>query len=363
MANNALVTVDNLIQNANVRKRFTDVFGNVNAANNFMQSMVSLTNGNAMLRKCSPQSILSACMVAATLKLPINPSLGFAYVVPYGNAGQFQIGYRGLIQLAMRTGQYQRINVANVHEGEIKSIDFVTGDIERGEKKSDKVVGYIAYFRLINGFEKTLYMSREEVEEHATKFSKTYRNKSGVWHTHFDRMAQKTVLKLLISRFGIMSTDMQSADLDLALRADQAVVKNSETMEMEYVDNQPDDVIDADTPDSPQEGTGEPIEAKTTSSTPPTDKDAQNGSDEAERANFLVKVAKEAEGKGFSNEVLSLAVEFKYHKQGKDLTMDEAKEFAGNYESIIGEMLAQEDDAILEAGLAESAEKVGLDEG
>jgi recombination protein RecT len=272
MANNALATVDNLLQNANVRKRFTDVFGNVNAANNFMQSMVSLTNGNAMLRRCNPQSILSACMVAATLKLPINPSLGFAYVVPYGNVGQLQVGWRGFVQLAMRTGQYQRINVADVHEGEIESIDFVTGDIVRGEKKSDKVVGYIAYFRLVNGFEKSLYMSVEEVKEHAAKFSKTYRNKQGVWHTNFNRMAEKTVLKLLISRFGIMSTDMQSADLDLALRADQAVIKNSETMEMEYVDNQPDDVADADTSDSSQEDAGEPIEVNAMPSTPSADK-------------------------------------------------------------------------------------------
>jgi recombination protein RecT len=172
----------------------------------------------------------------------------------------------------MRTGQYQRINVADVHEGEIESIDFVTGDIVRGEKKSDKVVGYIAYFRLVNGFEKSLYMSVEEVKEHAAKFSKTYRNKQGVWHTNFNRMAEKTVLKLLISRFGIMSTDMQSADLDLALRADQAVIKNSETMEMEYVDNQPDDVADADTSDSSQEDAGEPIEVNAMPSTPSADK-------------------------------------------------------------------------------------------
>lgn len=340
MADNSLMTIDSMVANANVRKRFTDVLGR--NANTFISSMVSLTNSNATLKRCDPKTILSAAMIAATLKLPINPSLGFAYIIPYGNQASFQCGYKGLIQLAMRSGQYQRINAAPVHEGEIESVDFVTGDIVRGEKKSDKVVGYVAYFRLVNGFEKSLYMSKEEIEAHAAKFSKTYRNKSGVWHTNFDAMALKTTLKLLISRYGIMSVDMQSADIDLALRADQAVITSSEAghEQFEYVDNQPDDVVDADPSESLQEGAGEVIGASPIVSTPPADKNAQNGSDEAEKANLLVKVAKEAEEKGFANEVLAQAVEYKYHKQGKDLTMDEAKELAANYEAVIGEMLA-----------------------
>lgn len=246
MANN-LATIDSLVQNAGVRRRFEDVLGR--NANSFIGSMVSLTNGSNQLKNCDPKTILSACMIAATLKLPINPSLGFAYIVPYKGRASFQIGAKGICQLAMRSGQYQRINVGEVHEGEIEDIDFVTGDIKRGERKSDKVIGYIAYFRLNNGFEKTLYMTVEELEAHAKKYSQSYRSgRDSVWKSNFGRMCEKTCLKLLLSRYGIMSVDMQGADLDLALRADQAVIKNSETQEFEYVDNQPDDVVEAEPP-------------------------------------------------------------------------------------------------------------------
>lgn len=244
---NAVMTIDNLVQNASVRRRFEDVLGR--NANSFIGSMVSLTNGSYQLKKCNPQTILSACMIAATLKLPINPSLGLAYVVPYGGQAQLQLGWRGYVQLAMRSGQYQRINVNEVYEGEIEGVDFITGDIKRGERKSDKIIGYVAYFRLINGFEKTLYMTVEEIEAHAKKYSSSYRSgRDSVWKNNPQAMSKKTVLKLLISRFGIMSVDMQSAELDLALKADQAVVKNSETQEFEYVDNQPDDVVEAEPP-------------------------------------------------------------------------------------------------------------------
>ena len=165
-------------------------------------------------------------MTAATLKLPINPNLGFAYIIPYGKEAQFQMGYKGYIQLAMRTGQYKTINAAVVYEGQIEDIDFVTGEIIRGKKKSDKVVGYVAYFELINGFSKMVYMTHEEMLRHAMTYSQAYKydkkngKKSSVWSTNFEAMGLKTVLKQLISKYGIMSIDMQGAGLETALSAD-----------------------------------------------------------------------------------------------------------------------------------------------
>ena len=159
----------------------------------------------------------------------------------------------------MRTGQYKAINAAPVREGEIEDIDFITGDIIRGKRKSDKVIGYVAYFRLVNGFEKTLYMSREEVEAHANQYSmsygadKRYNSKRSVWSTNFDAMALKTVLKQLISKFGIMSIDMQ--EMAKAMESDQAVIREDGTAD--YVDKQEVNV----TPDFPADAPALPADA------------------------------------------------------------------------------------------------------
>ncbi|MBQ6757980.1 MAG: recombinase RecT, partial [Selenomonadaceae bacterium] len=177
----------------------------------------------------------------AALKLPINPSLGFAYIVPYKNQAQFQIGFKGMIQLAMRSGQYRMLNSSSVREGQIKEIDFETGEIIRGEKISDKVVGYVAYMELINGFRKTLYMTVEEIKAHAEKYSQSYAydlrygKRSSVWSMNFDAMARKTVLKRLLNYYGIISIDQQSAALATALQTDQAVITEDG---LRYLDNE-----------------------------------------------------------------------------------------------------------------------------
>ena len=145
------------------------------------------------------------------------------------------------MQLAMRSGQYRTLNSGAVREGQIKEIDFETGEIIRGEKISDTVVGYVAYMELINGFRKSLYMTVEELQQHAEKYSQSYAydirsgRKSSVWTTNFDAMAKKTVLKKLLSTFGIISIDQQSADLATALQADQAVITEEG---FRYVDNE-----------------------------------------------------------------------------------------------------------------------------
>lgn len=178
----------------------------------FMSSMIDLYSSDNALQKCDPEKVLLECVKAAALKLPLVKSLGFAYVVPYKNVPTFTIGYKGLIQLAQRSGQYQTINADNVYEGELVGRDKISGMIDlSGERSSDTVVGYFAYFKLVNGFEKMLYMSREDVEEWAKRYSPSFSSNFSPWKNEFDKMAQKTVLRRLIGTYGVMSPDMQTA--------------------------------------------------------------------------------------------------------------------------------------------------------
>lgn len=239
------LTVNTLLKQDGYKKRFNELMGKKAPA--FISSIVNVSNLPS-LKDADPNTIISSAVVAATLDLPIDQNLGFAYIVPYntkvGNSfvkkAQFQMGYKGYIQLAMRTGQYKTINAIEIYEGEIKRVNRLTGEIEFNEDETlvnrDAVVGYIAYFKLLNGFEKTIYMSREEMEKHAKKYSQSYSSSkkwvadSSLWATDFDGMAIKTVMKRLLSKYGILSIEMQSA-----ITNDQAVMNDSNP---EYVDNQ-----------------------------------------------------------------------------------------------------------------------------
>ena len=189
--------------------------GDLEAAYKFRDTLISIVVNNPKLCTCSAQSILKAALEAINLKLSINPKLGYVYVVPYGDNAQLQIGWKGIVQLAIRSGFYITVNSAICYEGMIKSHNFITGEYEIGEKKSDKIEGYIAYFELNNGFRKFYYMSIDQMKQHAEKYSKSYQydlknnKKTSVWSTDFDIMAQKTVLRLLISKFGPLSTEME----------------------------------------------------------------------------------------------------------------------------------------------------------
>lgn len=219
-------TIDDWVESENIKQKFNEVLDK--GAPAFVTSILSLVKSTPQLAAADPKTVISAAMTAATLKLPINPNLGFAYIVPYKDTATFQMGYKGYIQLAMRTGQYKTINASVVYEGQIEDVDFVTGEIIRGKKKSDKVVGYVAYFELINGFSKMVYMSHEDMLRHALTYSQAYKydrkngKKSSMWSTNFEAMGLKTVLKQLISKYGIMSIDMQGAGLETALSADNA---------------------------------------------------------------------------------------------------------------------------------------------
>ena len=268
-------TLQQLLNSVGIKRRFEELLDQ--SAPSFISSILTIVRSNSKLQDCSPNSILSAAGIAAALKLPINPSLGFAYIVPYKRQAQFQLGFKGFIQLAMRSGQYRTLNSGAVREGQIKEIDFETGGIIRGEKISEEIVGYVAYMELLNGFKKSLYMTIEELQAHAEKYSQSYAydlrsgRRSSVWSTNFDAMAKKTVLKKLLSTFGIISIDQHSANLATALQADQAVITSEG---FHYVDNEHDgeerivpfsDVIDlpeADPADEPPEENSEPQDEK-----------------------------------------------------------------------------------------------------
>ena len=254
----------------NVKQKFTDVLND--RADGFISSLLALCNETpALLEIADPTTVITAALQAATLKLPINKNLGFAYIVPYKGQAQFQLGWKGYVQLAERTGQYETIHAGVVYEGQVKDIDFITGKIIRGEKISDKVIGYVAYIEMKNGFNKTLYMTREEMEAHATKYSQSYaydKNKgykSSPWSTLFDEMAKKTVLKLLIGKYGIMSIDIESGDLAKAIAADGAAIdKNGKP---NYIDNQTIDAVDAEITANANSEDFEPLEEATASTT------------------------------------------------------------------------------------------------
>lgn len=176
----------------------------------FAASILDTYTSEKALQNCHPKAVAVECLKAAVLNLPLSRSLGFAYVVPYKGMPTFVVGYKGMIQLAMRTGAYRSINAGPVYDGEFKKRDRLTGNIDiSGDKVSDTVVGYFAHFEMINGFTKTLYMTREEAEAHGKRFSKTYNN--GPWKTDFDAMATKTVIRQLLSKYGMMSIEIQRA--------------------------------------------------------------------------------------------------------------------------------------------------------
>lgn len=182
----------------------------------FMTGIIDLYNTDSYLQGCEPKEVIMEALKAAILKLPINKSLGFAYIVPFKQQGvqkpQFQLGYKGYIQLAMRTGQYKVINADSVLEGEFKKKDKLTGSFDlSGEATSDKVIGYFAHIEMLNGFSKTLYMTKDQVENHAKKYSKSYNSNSSPWKTEFDAMAIKTVIRNLLSHYGFLSIEMMSA--------------------------------------------------------------------------------------------------------------------------------------------------------
>jgi len=220
---NKIDILKSIMKAESVQEQFKNALAENSGA--FVASVIDLYNGDTNLQNCEPKAVVMEALKAATLKLPINRSLGFAYIVPYNNSRkdqngnwqkvvtpQMQIGYKGLIQLAMRTGQYKFINADVVYDGEVSTVNKLTGEIDfTGDKKSDKVVGYFSYIELLNGFSKTLYMTKEKVDAHAKKYSKSFGANGSPWTVNYEEMALKTVLKGLLGRYGYLSVEMMNA--------------------------------------------------------------------------------------------------------------------------------------------------------
>ena len=236
MANNlqttGLAQLKGVLANETMKRNFENILKENAGA--FMASIIELYQSDSYLQKCSANAVVLEALKAATLKLPINKSLGFAYIIPYGTTPTMQLGYKGIVQLAQRSGQYKYINAGEIYEGEVVNYNRITGMLEiTGEATSDKIIGYFAYFQLKNGFEKAVYWSTEKVITHAKKFSQAYKagKKDSPWFTNFDAMALKTVLKSIITKYGPMSVEFADAmahDTDDRVEAEVAENANQQ---------------------------------------------------------------------------------------------------------------------------------------
>ena len=235
-------TLKGMLEMPAYKNKFNEMLGKKAAG--FMSSIIAVTNNNKYLAKANPATVIGAAAQAAMLDLPINQSLGFAYIVPYDNEAQFQLGYKGYIQLAQRSGQYVDIGAKTVYEGELEYENRLLDKFKFGERTGDKVIGYLAYFRLTNGFEKMLFMELDEMIAHAKKYSKNYKGGTDKWGlTDFNTMAEKTVLKRLLSKYGPLS--IESIQMSQALSNDGSVISmnkdgdfdvnfDGETIDAEY---------------------------------------------------------------------------------------------------------------------------------
>jgi recombination protein RecT len=271
----SLKRFNSAIINPQMQEYLTTVLGN--KKEQFVNNMMAVVGNDPKLQGCTPQSLIYAAVKATALDLPLDPNLGFAYLIPYNNTkkfketqmiaktekdtpqpvevevtmtlkeAQFQLGYRGFYQLAIRTGLFSTINVTDIRDGELGRKNLISGEIALNEipnREEKPIVGYLSFFALKNGFSKMFYMSVEELKKHAETFSQTYSSKSSYtksnskWTTDFDAMARKTVLKLLLSKYAPLSVEMRGVEqLKEAIRSDQAVI--DEQGNPDYVDAVP----------------------------------------------------------------------------------------------------------------------------
>lgn len=228
-----------------MKKKINEMVGG-EKGQQFVTSIISAVSTNPQLAECDNASIVSAALLGQALNLSPSPQLGQYYMVPFNDnkrgckVAQFQIGYKGYIQLAIRSGQYKKLNVLAIKEGELKKYDPLNEEIEvelienEEEREKATTIGYYAMFEYLNGFRKTIYWSKEKMEAHALKYSMGYRAKKGYtfWEKDFDGMAYKTMLRQLISKWGIMSVDLT---MQKALESDMAVINDNGTYD--YIDN------------------------------------------------------------------------------------------------------------------------------
>ncbi len=266
-----------VINAPSVQEQFQNALGDHKDA--FVASLIDLFTGDKALQTCKPAAIIAEALRAATLRLPLNKALGFAYIIVFNNSVKnddgswskiptptFVPGYKGYIQLAMRTGQYRTINADFVYEGEMRKVSKLTGEIALdGEKKSDKIIGYFCYFELLNGFNKTLFVSVEDMAQYALRYSPSFKGKNKPsaealiklaqanqpstkvgWEGNFNDMALKTVIRRLLSKYGYLSVEMQNAlakDVeDAQMSRNDLIIENANTQAIDIVSTQYEEV-------------------------------------------------------------------------------------------------------------------------
>lgn len=251
-AKNKIEVLKDIMNAPSVQEQFQNALKDNSGV--FVASVIDLFNSDTYLQNCDPKQVVMECLKAATLKLPINKNLGFAYVVPFNESykdangtwqkkqvPQFQIGYKGYIQLAMRTGQYRIINTDKVYEGEFRTKNKLTGEFDlNGQATSEVVVGYFAHIEMLNGFAKTLYMTKDQVTSHAKKYSKSFSKDKSPWQTEFDAMALKTVIRNLLSHYGYLSVEMMgvmNSDIEadtVGSEVKETIRENANKQEMKF---------------------------------------------------------------------------------------------------------------------------------
>lgn len=274
------ITIREYMSAPQVQKKMADMFTDKRLLDGFVQSVISIAGSDELLATAEPRSVFNACLTAASLNLPINKNLGFAHIIGYKNSrkkdkngeaiteAQFQLGARGFKELAQRSGQYAIINQGDVREGELKGRNRLTGDLEfdwienDAERDKKQVIGYFSYFKLLNGFSSTLYMSKDEIIAHGKRYSQSFKRGYGPWTDNFDAMALKTVMKLNISKNGPLSVDMQTA-----VQVDQGVIRDDGRAD--YIDGN--DLVDAEKAD--EDTKNAIIEANTEETPEPADEE------------------------------------------------------------------------------------------
>jgi len=252
--------VKSYLMSNSVQKRLKDMLDN--RASYFTNSIINLVSSNPKLLECTPESIMKSAMTGASLNLSIDPNLGESAIIPYGKKATWQIMYKGLVQLALRTGKYLKLNTVEVYENQFKAFNRLTEELDAdfSIEGEGAVIGYAGYFKLVNGFEKTVYWTKDEIQKHADRYSqsykrdKQYKKNDSMWTTDFDAMAKKTVLKLMIDKWGVKSIDMQKAvQLDHSTGDEQNPEypdnPKDEFSEFEELDNP--DFLDDDIGDTP----------------------------------------------------------------------------------------------------------------
>lgn len=270
MAQNNLVKLRETLKAPSVEAKFKEMLGK--RAPQFMTSITSVVTNNALLQKADVNSIIMGAATAASMDLPLNPNLGYAALVPFnskeGCFAQLQVMVKGWVELFLRSGQCQNIICETVYEGQLVKKNKFTGEyvFDESAKKSDKIAGFMAYFRLSNGFEKTEYMTVEEVKAHAQKFSQTYRKGIGPWKEMFEQMGQKTTLKRLLTKWAPKSIEMQQMAI-----FDQSIVKGDindiEHAEAVYADSAKNETV-SDTTDFQEAEVVEEVPANQPASEP-----------------------------------------------------------------------------------------------